>query len=202
MKRIPVVVAGLLFAAAAVSAADDKSKAAPPMSAEQQAQAEAWARMSEVRAEHKQLNYFVGSWKTKTRVWMDPKAPPMETVGASKVAAIYGGRYVTFSYQGDFMGQPFEGQGYLGYDNLRGKFFSTWIDSMATGFWLSWGDYDKASNAWTFRGETPDPLQPKTMIKVRQVMRIHDENHYSFEWNETKGGGKEAHTMTIDYHRQ
>lgn len=200
MNRLIAVAMGALFAMGTAGAADDKQAAAPALTAEQQAQMAAFEQMSTPRAEHKQLEYFVGTWTTKTQVWMDPKAPPQESTGTSKAEVIYGGRYVQISYSGTFWGQPFAGQGLFGFDNLRGKFFNTWIDSMSTAFWLAWGEHDKASNAWTFHGEMPDPLKPATKVKVRQVFRIHDQNHYTFEWNETREG-KEMRTMSIDYRR-
>ncbi|HVH32515.1 MAG TPA: DUF1579 domain-containing protein [Tahibacter sp.] len=185
----------------AAQAEDKKPVAAPALSAEQQAQMAAFEKASTPGPEHEQLAYFVGSWTAKTQVWQDPKAPPEETTGTSKGAAIYGGRYVAITYDGNFMGQPFTGQGLFGFDKLRGKFLNTWTDSMSTSFWLAWGDYDKATNAWTFHGEMPDLMKPRTMVKVRQVIRIHDPNRYTFDWYETRGG-KEAHTMNIDYRRQ
>lgn len=200
MNRAVAVVASIFLAGmAAAAAADDK--AAPPMTAEQKAQAEAYQRMTELRPEHKQLAYFVGNWKSKSQVWMVPGAPPQEASGTSKGTALYGGRYITMNYEGVFFGQPFQGQGQLGFDNLRGKFFSTWLDSYSTGFWLSWGEYDKASNAWTFHGEMPDPMKPQNTVKIRQVLRIYDDKHYGFDSYDFKDG-KETRTMNIDYRRE
>ena len=34
------------------------------------------------------------------------------------------------------MGMPFEGIGRTGYDNVTGKYWSTWIDNMSTGCYL------------------------------------------------------------------
>lgn len=202
MKRFMAVVVGALaLFAAGAAGAEDKKAAEPPMSAEQQAQMAAFANASTPRAEHKQLEYFSGTWAAKTQFWMDPSAPPQETAGTSKSEMIYGGRYASMSYSGTFWGQPFTGQGLIGYDNLRGKFFNTWIDSMSTSFWLAWGDHDKASNSWTFRGEMPDMMKPATIVKVRQVFHIVDPKHYTFEWYETRDG-KEMKTMLIDYQRQ
>lgn len=208
MNRFTAVVMGALMLSAAGAAGAEDTKAAeppktaePPMTPEQQAQMAAFASASTPRAEHKQLAYFVGNWTTKSQVWMDPNAPAMETTGASKGEALYDGRYVSMSYSGTFWGQPFTGQGLLGFDNLRGKFFSTWIDSMSTSFWLAWGTYDKAGDAWTFHGDMPDMMNPATMVKVRQVFRIHDPKHYTFDWYETRDG-KEMRTMSIDYQRQ
>lgn len=202
MNRFTVVVVGALVAfAAGAAGAEDKKAAPPPMSAEQQAQMAAFEKASTPRAEHKQLEYFVGNWTAKTQIWMDPNAPAEEGAGTSKGESVFGGRYISMSYSGTFWGQPFTGEGLFGFDNLRGKFFNTWTDSMSTSFWLAWGDYDKASNSWTFRGDMPDMMDPKVILKVRQVVRIHDQKHYTFDWYETRGG-KETRTMSIDYNRQ
>jgi hypothetical protein len=46
-----------------------------------------------------------------------------------------------------------------------------------------------------------DPLQPGQTIPVRQVDRWIDDDHYNFEWYETRDG-KEAKTMEIRYSRK
>lgn len=200
MNRFMTVALGasMLSATGSVVAEDEQP---PSMTAEQQAQMAAYQKSITPGAQHKQLEYFAGNWTAKTQVWMDPKGPAQESTGTSRGEVVYGGRFVVMTYTGTFWGQPFTGQATLGFDNTRGKFFNTWVDSMATGFWLAWGDYDKASNAWTFLGEMPDPLQPATTLKVRQVMRIYNDRHYGFDWYEIRGG-KETRTMNIDYRRQ
>jgi len=165
---------------------------------EQQKVMDAFERMGAVRAEQHQLEYFVGDWSTKSTMWMDPKAPPQVSEGKSHSEAIFGGRYIETKFDGNMMGESFSGRGTMGYDNLGGRFFVTWIDSMSTGFWLSYGSYDKASNSYTYRGSMPDPMAPKTKVAVRVVVRIIDPSHYTFEWNETHKG-KEAKTMQIEY---
>jgi Protein of unknown function (DUF1579) len=201
MKCLKAIAVGTVVALAAAGAAAQEKTAAPATTPEQQAQMEAWARASLPRPEHQQLAYFAGNWTAKNQMWMDPKAPPLESVGSAKGEVIYGGRYVKLTYTGTAFGQPFTGEGLFGYDNLRGKFFNTWTDSLSTGFWLAFGEHDKAANAWTFKGEVPDPMKPGTFTKVREVFRIHDQNSYTFDYYETHDG-KEGRTMTIEYRRQ
>lgn len=189
------------FACAIVGPAAAEDAAQPKMSKEQQEMADAYERMGAVRAEHKQLEYFVGDWKTKNTMWMDPKAPPQESHGTSHSEATFGGRYIETKFDGDMMGQPFSGRGVMGYDNLGGKFFSTWYDSMSTGFWLAYGSYDKASNSYTYHGSMDDPMAPKTKVAVRAVVHVVDPTHYTFEWYETHKG-KESKTMQIEYTKQ
>ena len=40
------------------------------------------------------------------------------------------------------MGMPFTGHGMRGYDNVSGKYWSTWNDSMSTGMMVSEGTCD------------------------------------------------------------
>jgi hypothetical protein len=193
--------ATLVFFLAATGAASADDKPAGAMTKEQQEMAAAFERMGAVRPEHHQLEYFVGDWNAKSTMWMDPKAPPQVSEGKSHSEAIFGGRYIETKFEGAMMGQPFTGRGLMGYDNLGGRFFNTWVDSMSTGFWLSYGSYDKPSNSYTFRGTMDDPMAPKSRVPVRVVVRITDPSHYAFDWYETHKG-KETKTMQIEYTKQ
>jgi hypothetical protein len=186
--------------AAEAKPAAKESQAAPQpqMSKEQKAMMDAYQRMGEVRAEHKQLDTFIGEWKATTTMWMDPKAPPQKTEGKTHVESKFGGRYIELHHESKYEGQPFNGEGLMGFDNLKGKFFSTWIDSMSTGMWLAWGTYDAASKTYTFHGSMDDPMAPGTQFKVREVIHVVDPSHYTFEWYETHKG-KEGKTLQIDY---
>lgn len=192
--RIATLTVLLTFACAA-SAQDN---AAPPQSKQQKEMMAAFERMSAVRPEHKQLEYFVGDWNAKTTLWMDPKAPPQSSEGKSHSEAVFGGRYIETKHEGTMMGQPFNGRGVFGFDNVGGRYFNTWMDSMSTGFWLAYGSYDAATKTYTFRGAMDDPMKPKTKVGVREVAHIVDPTHYTFEWYETHKG-KEAKTMQIEY---
>jgi Protein of unknown function (DUF1579) len=178
---------------------------APPMSAEEKAMMEAYQRMGEIRAEHRQLDYFVGKWTSKTTMWSAPGAPPETSDGNATVSKVWDGRYLEFRQEGTMMGQPFSGMGHMGYDNLKGKYFTTWMDSMSTGVWYSLGHYDAKTKSYTYKGEMDDPLaNPKAKLKtipVKIIDRVIDQDHYAFEWYETRGG-KERKTMQIDYSRQ
>ncbi len=185
----------LLAFACAASAQDN---AAAPMSKQQKEMMAAFERMGALRPEHKQLDYFVGDWNATTTMWMDPKAPPQTSEGKYHAEAIFGGRYIETKYEGIAMGQPFSGRGMLGFDNLGGRYFNSWIDSMSTGFFLAYGTYDAAKKTYTFHGTMDDPMKAGSKVGVREVVRIVDPAHYTFEWHETHAG-KEAKTMQIDY---
>ncbi len=177
-----------------------KPAAAPGVPDEKTMQA-AFEKMAAVGENHKLLQGFAGEWDAAVKMWLAPGAPPMETTGTMSSKAIMGGRFVLGHYTGSFQGQPFEGKATMGYDNLTGKFWNTWFDSMSTGVALMYGKHDPATGTFTYTGEIPDPMAPATQIKVRQVFKVTDHDHHAMEWHETHAG-KEAKTMEINYTRK
>ncbi len=67
------------------------------------------------------------------------------------------GRVMSEDFKGSMMGMPFTGHGMHGYDNVTGKHWSTWNDSMSTGLMVSEGTCD-AKGACTFTGSWNDPI--------------------------------------------
>lgn len=177
--------------------AEDAPKAPSP---EEQAMMEAYEKMGRVGEQHQMLAGLVGKWSYENTMWMDPSAPPQVSTGTMESRSLWDGRYIESFFTGDFNGQPFKGESVLGYDNLKGKYVSTWIDSMSTGIFIAWGEHDAASKTTTYRGEMDDPMQPGKTIPVREVFRWVDADHYTFEWFETHEG-KENRTMVIKYAR-
>lgn len=201
MKIAQISLLMLALFAALPSAAQDKAAKAPQLTAEQQAMMQAWEKASKPGEQHKQLAAMVGKWSTKQTMWMDPKTPPMTETGTATNTLVLGGRHLRQDFRSQWMGQPFEGVGFTGYDNVTGKYYSTWMDSGSTGLFVSHGDYDAATKTYTYTGEMADPASNGAMIPVRQVVRVFDNDHQVFEMYETRGG-KEARTMQIEYARQ
>src|SRR5690554_4478294 len=65
---------------------------------------------------HKALKPFVGSWNARVTMWMDPSQPPIEADGVMENRWIHGGRFLEQRYTGEFMGEKFEGRGYIGFN--------------------------------------------------------------------------------------
>jgi hypothetical protein len=176
-------------------------QATPAMDAEQQAMMAAWQKAATPGPQHAQLaEHFAGTWSTKQTMWMDPSAPPMTETGKSVDTAVLGGRQIRTEFSSQFMGQPFNGIGFTGYDNVRGKFTSSWADDMSTGLMTSTGDYDPATKTYTFTTSMADPMNNGAMVPVRETIRIIDADHHVMEMFESRDG-KETRTMQIDYAR-
>ena len=107
---------------------------------------------------------MVGSWNVTVKSWMAPGQPPMESTGTAMNAWVLGGRWMEEKFTGSFMGMPFNGIGYTGYDNIRHTYTATWMDSMSTSMMTSSGDPDASGKNWRFAAMTMDPVSGESVI--------------------------------------
>jgi hypothetical protein len=165
--------------------------------------------MSKLNENHKLLADMNGSWNYTIKMWMnpDPNAKPQESKGTATRKSVMGGRYfvmdVTGKMQmpgenGKMKDMQFKGMAVEGYDNMKKKFVSSWIDSMGTGIQFSEGTYDPATKTFTFNMEME--MMPGMKTPVREVIKVTDKDHMLLEWYENRGG-QEKKTMEIAYTR-
>ncbi len=196
-----LALAALVVVGVGPLAAQQHDANAPAKAAkERTAMMEAMTKAMTPGENHKLLASLEGNWTFATRVWTDPTAPPTESTGTATYESIMGGRFVRSTAKGEMMGMPFEGAGMDGFDNLTGKFVSTWIDNFGTGIATFSGRYDPATRTITYMGEVPDMAQPAAKVRIRETLRIVDDNHHELAWYETRGG-REAKTMEIVFTR-
>ena len=69
---------------------------------------------------------------------------------------IMGGRVMRAAYKGDMGGMPFEGISFLGYDNAKKTFWSTWFDTTSTSLTVATGAMDEATKVVSIKGTTYD----------------------------------------------
>lgn len=157
---------------------------------------------------HKLLAEMAGSWTFTMKMMMDPSTgKPSESKGTATRKAIFGGRYFTFDVSSKFPmpgkdGKPidmnFKGMAIEGYDNARKKFISSWIDNMSTLMMNSEGTYDAAAKTFSYMAECE--MMPGMKAKMRQVIKVVDKDHHTFEMYEDRGQG-ETKSMEINYTR-
>jgi hypothetical protein len=148
---------------------------------------------------HKRLASMEGSWNTKTKSWMEPNKPPMETAGTCEQKMILGGRFLKQKCSGDMMGKTFEGVGLTGYDNQTKKYTSTWMDSMSTTLHVMEGASGD-DNTITQEGQYTCPIRGE--MKLRSVTKMVDQNTNIFEMYGTDKSGQEMKMMEITYTRK
>ncbi len=193
--------------AAPLAAQKEEKKAPAKASApkggapDQEAMMKAWAEFATPADAHKNLEPFVGTWTAKVKVWMDPKGKPGESEGTSEAKWVLGGRFLEQHHQGTFMGKPFEGVGYSGYDNYKKKYNGTWMDSAGTSMMNTLGSVDKSGKVFTFRG-TVDDIIAKKPQPVKAVAKVIDEDHTSYEMWGPAPDGKQFKMLDILYTRK
>lgn len=209
MKRWSVLLMALVLGVSPLAAGEaDKpgekpaaSKAPDRAAAEEKAAMEAWAKFATPGPEHKWLEKLAGTWTVKVKSWMAPGQPPTESDGAAEARMMLGGRYLHEQFKSSFMGQPFEGAGVTGYDNLKKKFVGNWMDTMSTAIMATEGTVDAAGKVMTSWGMVDDPVTGRPQ-KMKGVLTLVDPDHHTYEMWSTGPDGKEWKSLELAYTRK
>jgi hypothetical protein len=194
-------------AIAPVQATDTKPSAAQPSAEEMQKMMAQMMELAKTGENHKLLGEMAGSWTYGVKMWMDPSGKPQESKGTATRKAIMDGRFFVAEHSGKFQmpgadgkmkDMNFKGMAIEGYDNVKKKFVSAWIDNMGTMILNSEGTYDAASKTFTYNANCE--MMPGMPVKIRETIKVTDKDHHLFEWYEDRGAG-EAKTMEISYTR-
>ena len=184
---------GLMLAASLAVADEQKSE-------DMKAMMEKFEKAGAPGEPHKQLASMEGKWDTKTKSWMEPNKPPMETTGTCEQKMIMDGRFLKQKCTGEMMGKQFTGMGITGYDNTTKKYTSTWMDNMSTALHVMEGS---AVDAKTIKQEGEFTCPMRGHMKLRSVMKIVDDNTNVFEMYGTDDkSGQEQKMMEITYTRK
>jgi hypothetical protein len=122
--------------------------------------------------EHGLLMKEVGDWTSETTMWMTPDSEAVESTGTATVKPILDGRFTQVEWKGEIPGMgPYNGIGTYGFDNVKKKYVSTWMDNMATGMMVGEGELteDGKKLTWEYKGQCP--IQKKEIV-MREVETI------------------------------
>jgi hypothetical protein len=150
---------------------------------------------------HRAMQPLVGSWEVNARCFNGPGGTPMESQGTSTVRWIMGERFLQEEFKGEFMGKSFQGLGLFGYDNVKQKYVSTWLDDMTTTIFVSEGTADADGKVFTFEGKMSDPMTGEKEKPTRCIVKVTDQNKHTFEMIDLSGG-KETKMMEMTYTRR
>ncbi|HRI38721.1 MAG TPA: DUF1579 domain-containing protein [Nitrospira sp.] len=165
-----------------------------------QAMMELWKQAAQPGEPHKLFATLAGSWTTTTKEWMEPGKPPTESTGTADMKMLLDGRFLYQEYNGQMMGQPFNGIGIDAYDNMTKKYVTAWMDSMGTGIFIMEGTASADGKTITLKGSHPEPGGGK--MTHRAVWKIIDADNQTFDMYGTHHGGKEMKVMEIIYTRK
>ncbi|SDX06816.1 DUF1579 domain-containing protein [Nitrosomonas communis] len=149
---------------------------------------------------HKLLTGLAGSWTTKTKEWMDPQKPPVESTGASNGKVLLDGRFLQQESSGSMHGEPYTGIWTIGYDNLLKRYVSTWIATMGTGIFQMDGTASEDGKTITFTGQHAEVGGGQ--MTHRAIWKIVDSNTQEFVMYGTHHGGQEMKMLETVYTRK
>ncbi len=200
MLRTVVSTLAAALAASSLSLPAFAQEAPPDQAADQAAMMQAYVAAGTPGKQHAQLASTAGDYDLVVRSWDAPGAPPSDETGTATRAMALGGRVLVEQVSSKMHGQPFDGHGMTGYDNVSGKWWSTWNDSMSTGVMLSEGECDDAG-ACTFHGSWNDPVS-KRPVAARFTTRWSSPTTEVFEMYGPAPDGKEFKMMEMTYTRR
>ena len=196
LKFVPLTCLALALLASPVLAKEKKhAKQMDP-----QAMMEMYQKLATPGEPHKQLASLAGSWITKTKEWMEPDKPPTEAAGSAEMKMLLDGRFLQQDFTSEMMGQPYTGMGITGYDNLRKKYVSIWLDTMGTSPFMMEGTGSADGKTITLKGQHTEPGGGK--MTHRAVWKIVDSNTQTFDMYGAHHGTKETKVLEITYTRK
>ena len=170
----------------------------PEMTPAQKAEMEAYMKAGAPGAPHQALASIAGTYDLKIKSWHEPGGPAMEEPGTATRSMALDGRVLVEQVKSSMMGMPYTGHGMMGFDNVTGKYWSTWNDSMSTGIMVTEGTCDAQGKTCTFTGSWNDPIK-KAPVKARMTTRWTSPTTEVFEMYGPGKDGKEFKMMEIVY---
>jgi hypothetical protein len=167
------------------------------MTPEQMAEMEAYMKAGAPGAPHQALASGAGSYDLTIKSWHEPGGPATEETGTAIRTMALDGRVLIEELTSSVMGMPFTGHGMTGYDNVSGKYWSTWTDSMSTGLMVSEGTCD-AQNVCSFSGSWNDPIT-QGPVTMRMITRWPSPTTQILEMYGPGKDGKEMKMMEMTY---
>ena len=198
MRRRILAAAVLVALTATLAFADDpKAKAA----ADEKAAMDAMMKAATPGDAHKKLSPMAGTWTTDVKMWMAPGAAPAAGSGTAENTWALDGRWLEQRFNGTFMGMPFTGIGYTGYDNIKKQYVGTWMDTMTTAMMISSGKAEADGKSITFNSTMDDPMTGKSS-PVKEKVTVVDDDHHTLEMWGAGPDGKMFKMMEISYTRK
>lgn len=204
MKNTKFYVCSTLMAAVMVAApftyAEEETNSAKmdPKMEEMLKKAEELGKPSDA---HKMLEPLVGEWDVDAKCWMAPDASPTLSKGTAKAIWIMDGRYVHEEFNGEMMGKPFKGIGITGFNNMKQKYQSVWLDDMSTAIFTSEGTASEEGKVITFTSVMDCPMTGEKDLPVKQVIRILSPDKHIFEMYDLRKTDNNK-TMELTYTRK
>jgi hypothetical protein len=165
------------------------------------AEMEKMMQMNMPGTEHAVLRPLEGNWAVTSRSWMKPGEKEETSSGTSVFKWVLNGRFLSQSFSGNWAGQPFEGQGYVGYDKIKKEYVSFWMDNMSTGVMQATSNFDPKTKTFAETGTYSDPMTGDPNRWFRSEWKIKSDNETTYTMYNKDEKGKEFKSMELTYKR-
>jgi hypothetical protein len=139
------------------------------------------------------LEPMVGTFDVKIRTWADPSSPPVESQAISVSTWVLGGRYIQSMLSGYLHDEPFDGIGYIAYDNASATYQAAWMDTGSTGITWYTGSMDASGTSAIMNATVTNPLTSEPTPVELRLSIAENGDHMSEIWGQ--GHGSETFKM-------
>ncbi|MEM6638407.1 MAG: DUF1579 family protein [Pseudomonadota bacterium] len=168
MLRTPTLCFLLVLSSSVAAGHHEAAENEAPGALDPDAMMEAAAAAMTPGAEHAHLADSVGAYNAAMKFWMAPGEPALTSSMSVQREMDLGGRVLTERWRGMAFGQPFEGVGRTGYDNVNKRYWSTWTDTFSTGVLVMYGTVSADGQTLEFTGTGTNPATGES-YKTRSV---------------------------------
>ncbi len=174
----------------AASAATLMQDGQPEMSPEVTAQMEAMMQAGTPGEHHAILNSFVGHWEGVYQWRPAPDAEMIPMTGSVERKWILDGRFIEEHVDSQSPWGPFQGRGFLGYDNVDGQYIMCWMDTTTTGFYQEQGVYNSKTKTMKMWSSHRDPASGH-LVRMRSELDLSNPNRHTMRGWQTDASGVE-----------
>ena len=150
--------------------------------------------------EHAWLRALAGEWESEFEACGGEGQHAIKFKGKERVKAV-GDYWILLDNEGMGEAAAFKGVWTLGFDEKKGRFVGTWIDSSTSRMWHYTGTLDAASTTLTMETEGPDPMNPSVTVKFRESIELKGADRKVLA-SRIDRGGKWVTFVTGDYRRK
>ena len=151
--------------------------------------------------EHGVLQYDIGEWVAKGKMWMPDVPQPIEFEGI-ETNTMVGELWSVSDFKGNFGGMEFHGHGSTGYNPDTKKFEGTWFDAMSPYMTRMTGTYDEATKTLTMESVGVVPGIGEKKGKSTLVHKDENTRVMTMFAADPEGGDKMVKEMEIIYTRK
>ena len=146
------------------------------------------------------LEPMIGTFDVKMKIWLGPDQPPIDAQGSCVNVWVLDHRYIQIMLSANVLGEPFNGIGYVAYDNVGKNYQIAWLDAGSTAMTLYRGGFAGATKSASLKASVLNPLTAKPTPLELRVSILDNGDHMSELWGQG-AGSKMFKMMELHYTR-